>query len=68
MSAAAEARLRRAVSPKHVRMIALMIANGTRAHQFSRVSKRFLDAVEVNTIRFIRERVKCNPSKGVTLE
>lgn len=39
----------------------------TRSKMFTRVSQEFLIACEANMKEFIRNRVKCHPSKGKTL-
>ena len=49
-----------------VKRSALRAASG-RAHQFTRVSDEFLDAVEASLLRCIQQRVQAHPSKGKTL-
>jgi hypothetical protein len=55
-------------SPTNIRRYALEYAKAKRAHKFERLSKTFLNAVEVNARAFIQDRVERNPSKGVTLQ
>jgi hypothetical protein len=57
----------RATSPNHVKRIALGYARTTRWYKFERISSTFLNAVEANTLNFIKDRVKRHPSKGKTL-
>lgn len=51
-----------------VRRAALSIATNVRSHQFTRVAKEFLDAVEYNARAFITARINAHPSKGKTLQ
>jgi len=58
----------RATSRECVKRIALNYAQATRAHKFDRVSNEFLEAVEINAINFIKDRINRHPSKGQTLK
>jgi hypothetical protein len=66
-STAVAAREIRATSRACVKKLALRYAKDTKFHPFTRVSADFLDAIEVHTMRLIRQRVDQQPSKGVTL-
>jgi hypothetical protein len=55
-------------SPSNVRQLALEYAARTRAHGFTRVSKKFFEAVEINARNFIKDRINRHPSRGKTLE
>lgn len=55
-------------SPSKIRAHALDFAQRVRSHPFKRVSKKFLEAVEINARQFIEDRVRRHPSRGVTLE
>lgn len=46
---------------------AALRATTSRAHEFTRVSDEFLDAVEASLLRCIQQRVQAHPSKGKTL-
>jgi hypothetical protein len=61
-------RMTRATSPACVRRIALNYAADTRYHKFNRVSSSFLEAVEVNALNFIKDRINRHPGRGVTLQ
>jgi hypothetical protein len=55
------------ISPSNARQFALEYAKSARAHPFRRVSKKFLEAVEVNARLFIQDRIRRHPSRGKTL-
>lgn len=56
------------VSPSKIRQFALDFAQHNRAQPFKRVSKKFIEAVEINARLFIKDRIRRHPSRGVTLE
>jgi hypothetical protein len=56
------------ISRSHAKQIALAYAARVRSHKFNRVSRSFLNAVESNTLNFIKDRVNRHASKGVTLQ
>lgn|SRR5215469_9131130 len=60
-------RLLNPISRSHAKRIALNYAARTRSHKFNRVSRGFLNAVEINTVNFIKDRVNRHPSRGQTL-
>jgi hypothetical protein len=57
----------RATSRSCVKRIALSYAQATRYKKFERVSNSFLEAVEINAINFIKNRINKHPSRGKTL-
>jgi hypothetical protein len=61
-------RMTRATSPACVRRIALNYAADTKYHSFRRVASSFLEAVEINALNFIKDRINRHPSRGVTLQ
>lgn len=56
-------------SPSKIRRLALDTATTRRPHcKFTRVSKKFLDAVEAEVRKLVEERVMKHPTRGRTLE
>jgi hypothetical protein len=56
-----------AINRSHIKQLALEFAQSHGMPRHRRVSSRFLDKIERNTIEFVKKCVQFNTRKGVTL-
>jgi hypothetical protein len=55
------------INRAQVRQMALDVAKHTRGRPFTRISSQFLEECNVQLAAYVRSRVRCAPSRGVTL-